>query len=50
MGDKISIISSYFKAPSNMIVTKDFTINPETFEGDINQDTIQIISDSFLTT
>ena len=44
---KISIISTYREAPSNMIMAKDFTIDPETGEGDINQDTMQIISDSF---
>ena len=44
---KISIISTYREAPSNMIMAKDFTIDPETGEGDINPDTMQIISDSF---
>ena len=44
---KISIISSYKEAPSNMIMAKDFTIDPETGEGDINPDTMQITSDSF---
>ncbi len=44
---KISIISSYREAPSNMIMAKDFTIDPETGEGDINWDTMQITSDSF---
>ena len=44
---KISVISTYREAPSNMIMAKDFTIDPETAEGDINQDTMQIISDSF---
>ena len=44
---KISIISAYREAPSNMIMAKDFTIDSETGEGDINPDTMQIISDSF---
>ena len=44
---KISITSSYLAIPSNMIMAKDFTIDPETGEGDINPDTLQIISDSF---
>ena len=44
---KISIISTYREAPSNMIMAKDFTIDPETLEGDINPDTWAIISDSF---
>ena len=44
---KISIISTYRETPSNMIMAKDFTIDSETAEGDINQDTMQIISDSF---
>ena len=44
---KISITSSYLAIPSNMIMAKDFTIDLETGEGDINPDTMQIISDSF---
>ena len=44
---KISVNSSYREAPSNMIMAKDFTIDSETTEGDINQDTGAIISDSF---
>ncbi len=44
---KISIISAYRETPSNMIMAKDFTLDPETGEGNINPDTMQIISDSF---
>ena len=44
---KISITGSYLAIPSNMIMAKDFTIDPETVEGDINWDTGAIISDSF---
>ena len=44
---KISVISTYREAPSNMIMAKDFTIDPKTFEGDFNPDTGAIISDSF---
>ena len=44
---KISVNSSYREAPSNMIMAKDFTIDPETGEGDMNPDTGAIISDSF---
>ena len=44
---KISITSSYLAIPNNMMMAKDFNIDPETLEGDFNQDTMQIISDSF---
>ena len=44
---KISIISTYREAPSNMIMAKDFTLDSETGEGDMNPDTGAIISDSF---
>ena len=44
---KISITSSYLAIPNNMMMTKDFNIDMETGEGDFNQDTGQIISDSF---
>ncbi len=44
---KISIISTYREAPSNMIMAKDFTIDSKTGEGDINWDTGVITSDSF---
>ena len=44
---KISVNSSYRETPSNMIIAKDFTIDSETGEGDFNQDTGAIISDSF---
>ena len=44
---KISIISSYREAPSNMIMAKDFTLDPETGEGDMNLETGAIVSDSF---
>ena len=44
---KISIISSYSGSPSNMIMAKDFTLDPETGEGDMDPETGAIISDSF---
>lgn len=44
---KISITSSYLAIPNNMMMAKDFNIDMETGEGDFNQDTGQIISDSF---
>ena len=44
---KISVISTYREAPSNMIMAKDFTLDPETGEGDMNPETGAIISDSF---
>ena len=44
---KISIISTYREAPSNMIMAKDFTLDPETGEGDMNPETGAIVSDSF---
>ena len=44
---KISITSSYLAIPNNMMMAKDFNIDIETGEGDFNQDTMQITSDSF---
>ena len=44
---KISITSSYLAIPNNMMMAKDFNFDPETGEGDFNQDTMQITSDSF---
>mgnify|MGYP005767776243 FL=1 len=53
---KISIISSYLATPSNMLMATDFDISldfdadtelDDAIKGDINLDTMQIISDSF---
>ena len=44
---KISITSSYLAIPNNMMMAKDFNFDPDTGEGDLNQDTMQITSDSF---
>ncbi len=44
---KISIISSYLATPSNMLMATDFHIDMATGEGDIDQNTMQITSDSF---
>ena len=44
---KISITSSYLAIPNNMMMAKDFHIDMATGEGDIDQNTMQITSDSF---